>query len=129
VHGQVLVQLLSVRLRASPSAGKGLDAIRRFIRFGETAPYPLVSETVQPILRDDSSSRRQTAGHLLTVNWAASGVDLVGQVSLFNSVTYSVSLARQYAGAVWRPIRSGLHFNVREKTVQPLLPVSDLVLP
>lgn len=105
------------------------DEIRRFIRFGDTPAYPLVSETVRPILRDDSISRRQTSGHLLTVNWAASGVDLVGQVSLFNSITYSVSLARQYAGHIWRPIRRGLHFNIREKTVQPLFPVSPLVLP
>jgi hypothetical protein len=108
---------------------RDFDAIRRFIRFGDKAPYALVTETVQPILRDDSSSRRQTTGHLLTLNWAASGIDIVGQVSLFNSVTYSVSLARQYAGAIWRPIRSGLHFNLREKTVQPLFAASTLVLP
>ncbi len=65
-------------------------------------------------------------GHLLTVNWAASGVDLVGQVSLFNSVTYAVSLASGYKGAVWRPVRSGLHFNLQTRTVEPLLAVSSI---
>jgi len=66
---------------------RDFDAIGRFIRYGETPGYDLVRERFGPILRDDSAARRQTSGHLLTVNWAASGVDLVGQVSLFNSIT------------------------------------------
>ena len=107
---------------------KDFDVIRRFIRYGDAPTYPVVAETFQPILRDDSMTRRQTSGHLLTVNWADSGVDLVGQVSLFNSITYSISLAQQYSGTVWRPIRSGLHFNIREKTVQPLFSGSALLL-
>ena len=99
---------------------KDFDVIRRFIRYGETPANPLVKETVEPILHDDSTNRRQTAGHLLTLNWAASGVDIVGQVSLFNSVTYAVALARPYTGALWVPMKNGLHFNIREKIVQPL---------
>lgn len=105
------------------------DVTRRFIRYGDTPGYDLVRERFGPILQDDSAMHRQTSGHLLTVNWGGSGVDLVGQVSLFNSVTYSVSLARHYSGALWRPVRGGLHFNLRDRTVQPLLPVSPLVLP
>jgi hypothetical protein len=105
------------------------DAIRRFIRHGDTPGYELVRERFGPILKDDSATRRQTSGHLITVNWGASGVDLVGQVSLFNSVTYSVSLSRNYSGALWRPLRSGVHFNLRDRTVQPLLPVSPLLVP
>jgi len=108
---------------------KDFDVIRRFIRYGDMPAYPVVVETFQPILRDDSSTRRQTPGHLLTVNWAASGIDLVGQVSLFNSITYSISLAGQYSGTVWRPIRSGLHFDIGRKTVQPLRAISGHLLP
>jgi hypothetical protein len=104
------------------------DAIRRFVRYGETAGYELVRERFGPILQDDSETRRQTSGHLLTVNWAASGVHLVGQVSLFNSVTYAVSLTRHYRG-LWRPVSSGLHFNLLERKVQPLQAVSGFLLP
>jgi hypothetical protein len=50
-------------------------------------------------------------------------------VSLFNSVTYSVSLARNYSGALWRPVRSGLHFDLRDRIAEPLLPVSPFVVP
>jgi len=105
---------------------RDFDTTRRFIRDGETPEYDLVRERFEPILRDDSATRRQTSGHLLTVSWAASGVDLVGQVSLFNSVTYSVSLTRHYSG-VWRPVRAGLHFNLRDRKVEPLQAVSNLL--
>jgi hypothetical protein len=109
--------------------GSDFDVIRNFVRYGDMPDYDLVIEQFDPILRDDSPQRRQTSGHLLTVSWAASGVDLVGQVSLFNSVTYAVSLARGYSGAVWRPVRSGLHFNLRKRIVEPLFAVSSLMLP
>jgi hypothetical protein len=107
---------------------RDFDTIRRFIRYGETPEYDLVRERFGPILRDDSATRRQTSGHLLTVSWAASGVDLVGQVSLFNYVTYAVSLARQYDG-MWRPVRRGLHFDLRDRRIQPLQAVSSHLLP
>jgi len=104
------------------------DAIRAFIRYGQEAPYPLVAETLRPILQDDAQHRRQTPGHLLTVNWTGSQGDLVGQVSLFNAVTYCVSLSRSFRG-IWRPIRAGLHFDLRSRTIQPLTSIStDLLL-
>jgi hypothetical protein len=107
---------------------RDFDTIRRFIRYGETPEYDLVLERFGPILQDDSVTRCQTFGHLLTVGWAESGVDLVGQVSLFNSVTYAVSLARQFAG-IWRPIRSGLHFDLRDRRVLPIMGISRRLLP
>lgn len=104
------------------------DPIRRFIRYSEEAPYELVVERYGPILRDDSRSRRQTDGHLMTINWSATGVDLVGQVSLFNSMTYNVSLARHYSGLLWRPIRNGLHFNIRKMCVEPMFATDESLL-
>src|ERR1041385_562230 len=104
------------------------DPIRRFIRYGEEAPYDLVVERYGPILPDDSRSRRQTGGHLMTLNWGATGLDLVGQVSLFNSITYNVSLARHYCGPLWRPIRNGLHFNIRKMCVEPMFAADESLL-
>jgi hypothetical protein len=104
------------------------DPIRQFVRYGLETDYPLVVEALEPILRDDTAHQRQTAGHLLTVNWTASQQDLVGQVSLFNAVTYRVSLARGFTG-LWRPVTAGLHFNLHSKTIQPLSAISPLLLP
>jgi hypothetical protein len=108
---------------------RDFDLVRRFIRYGEMPSYPVVVANFGPILRDDSPTRRQTGGHLLTLDWSASGLDLVGQVSVFNSITYVVSLARHYSGVVWRPIRSGLHFDIRKRVVRPLTPVSEVLIP
>jgi len=104
------------------------DPIRQFIRYGETLPYPLVTERYEPILRDDLKTQRQTDGHLLTLNWSVSGLDLVGQVSLFNSITYSVALARRYSGTLWIPVQSGLHFNIRKKCIERMVCVREALL-
>ncbi len=103
--------------------GRDFDVIRRFIRLSETPSFPLVIEEFRPILYDDSPTIRQTKGHLITVNWTGSGADLVAQVSIFNYLTYSVSLARQFEG-LWRPVRKGSHFNIEKRLIEDLTGVS-----
>src|SRR6266849_11031706 len=88
----------------------GFNALRTFVRYGTRASYPLVVVRAAPILADDTASTRQTDGHLVTAAWTRDSRHIVGQVSLFNSVTYAVSLAKDFAG-VWRPLRTGHHFN------------------
>jgi hypothetical protein len=101
--------------------------IRNFIRFGSMPPYPAVVESFKPILQTDSPTRRQTNGHLLTLEWEGTDL-LVGQVSLFNYLTYRVTLARRFAG-LWRQIRDGLHFNIENRRFRRLTPVSTGLLP
>src|SRR5260370_14538501 len=55
------------------------DPISQFVRYGLETDYPLVDETLEPILRDVTTHQRHTAGHLLTVNCTVSQQDLVGQ--------------------------------------------------
>ena len=109
--------------------GGDFDVIRRFIRYGAEAPYPLVVAGSKPILYDDRPPARQTGGHLLTVSWASSLNDLVGEVSLFNRIAYRVSLCRQFSGELWRPIRSGVHYDLERKMVKPLLGFSRNLVP
>jgi hypothetical protein len=92
------------------------DAIRAYIRRGESPGYLLVAADDRPILRKDSRTQRQTAGNLVTVNWTGDRRHVVGQFSPFNRVTYRVSLARDFSG-LWRPIRSGHHFDLGTRTV------------
>jgi hypothetical protein len=106
--------------------GSDFNAARRFVRFGEVPGYRIVRESFQPILRDDEVERRQTSGHLLTVDWNPVG-GVLGQVSLFNHTTYRVALTRNYSG-VWRPIRSGLHFNHKTGAVDRLRGVPGMLI-
>jgi hypothetical protein len=85
-----------------------------------------VISTFSPILHFDQPTFRQTEGHLLTLGWNATNLE--GQVSLFNYVTYKVLLCRFFAG-VWRPIRSGVHFNVNSMKVDRLTGVAANLMP
>jgi hypothetical protein len=80
----------------------------------------------EPILKYDTRTRRQTNGHLVTVDWAIDGTSIFGQVSLFNRARYSVSLARNYRG-LWRQIRSGHLFDIQRRRVRRLLGTNLIV--
>jgi hypothetical protein len=109
--------------------GSDFDVIREFIRYGGVRPHPLVIASSRPILYDDRPAARQTDGHLLTLSWAESLSDLVGEVSLFNRITYHVSLCRHFSGRLWRPIRSGVHYDLERNIVTPLIGFSKDLAP
>jgi hypothetical protein len=91
--------------------GAPFDAARRFIRYGTQAGYQLVLIRQEAILEDEPVEGRRRLGHLITVNWAGDNVSILGQVSLFNWITYRVSLARDVQGER-RDIAKGSFFNV-----------------
>jgi hypothetical protein len=105
------------------------DVVRQFVRYGRVPPYPLVVPRFTPILHADRPSARQTDGHLLTLSWTESLTDIVGQVSLFNSITYNVSLCRQFSGPIWRQVRSGVHFDLEKMIVKPLRGFPKYLMP
>jgi hypothetical protein len=98
----------------------GFNALRTVVRYGTRASYLLVDVRTAPILADDTPLTRQTDGHLVTAAWTRDSRHIVGQVSLFNSVTYAVSLAKDFAG-IWRPLRTGHHFNYRTGRIDKLV--------
>ena len=96
------------------------DGVRKFIRYGSPSPYSVVIPHSHPILFDDTSTRRQTNGHLLTLGWERDSRGVVAEVSPFNEITYRVALTRNYKG-LWRDIRSGHHFDIESRRVSRLL--------
>ena len=100
---------LALELGSDFVLSKDFEVIRNFIRHGVEPPYPIVVPSFAPILHRDSPELRQTDGHLLTLSW--NSVDLLGNVSLFNYLSYTVLLSRGFCG-VWRPIRCGIHFTL-----------------
>jgi hypothetical protein len=108
--------------RAGPDfvRSETFNAIRGYIRYGTRAPYPLVKPDHRPILADDTIEARQTDGHMVTAAWTMDNKHLVGQVSLFNALTYFVSLSRDFVG-VWRPLVTGHHFDHRSGDITLLV--------
>ena len=107
--------------------GADFDVVRRFVRYGDEPPYPLFVQSHRQILYDDRPACRQTNGHLLALSWT--GFDLVSEVSLFNYITYGVSLCRRFSGLIWRPIRNGIHYDVEKMIATPLVGFSKVLAP
>jgi hypothetical protein len=100
------------------------DDIRDYIRHG-TAPrwsarLPVVFPVSNPILFDDARQARQTNGHLVTFDWQAGQMGFYAQVSLFNTITYRVRICPFYRGLWHSDFRRGHHFNVEDRTIEPL---------
>jgi len=95
------------------------NPIRAYIRYGVEPNYQIVTISNRPILANDTLLRQKTSGHLIVIDFPPNGRDIVGQVSLFNSITYNVVLAKNFSG-LWRPIRSGHHFNIQQMVAEPV---------
>jgi hypothetical protein len=83
---------------------------RRYIRYGAKPKHSLIKIRQEPILGDEPLYGKRRSAHLLTIDWAADKQSIVGQVSLFNWLTYSVCLARNVLGER-RAIQNGHFFD------------------
>jgi len=95
--------------------------IRNFILKNEMVDYSLVTFNQEAILEDEKQSLMRREGHIITVGWAIDGVSVVGQVSLFNLLSYKVSLAREFVG-VKKQLNRGSFFNVRSGKICEISP-------
>lgn len=95
------------------------DTIRSYIREGVQTFYPLVSISERPILADESNSERRRLGHIITLNWSDDHKSIVSMVSLFNRITYSISLSRDYSGEI-RNLARGNFFDIANRQILPL---------
>lgn len=119
--GKIAFNYLAWCIGADFVRGGSFNPLRAYVRHGTLAPYPLVRVVDRPILADDTMESRQTDGHLVTASWTTPGNHhIVGQVSLFNSITYSVSLARDYVG-LWLPLVTGHHFSHQTGAISMLV--------
>jgi hypothetical protein len=96
------------------------NAIRSYIRERTQPSYPLVRVDPQSMLIDDTGGVRRSDAHMVAAAWTLDNKHLVGQVSLFNALTYFVALSWDFLG-VWRPLVTGHHFDHRGRRITPLL--------
>jgi len=124
---KILFNYLSFCVGHEFSLDENFNTIRDFIRYGNVPDYPLVDVSNEPILHTDTRNLRQTDGHLVTINWTGDNRNITAQISLFNRITYRVSLAHDFQG-IWRPIRQGHLFDVGNRTISQL-GVTSLIFP
>ncbi len=103
--------------------------VRRFVRYDEGDSRAFFTVTTSPVLYEDQKLRKYgiktTDGHLIILEWK--GSDILCKVSLFNVNTYLVRLVAKFRG-IWRPIKSGHHFAVRQMKVSKLAPISKKIM-
>ena len=97
------------------------NPIRRYIRFGYKAPYPFVIIIEKAILGDEPIVGKRRVGHLITLDRSKNKLSIVSQVSLFNLMTYSVLLAKDYKGKDFI-YRKGSFFNLADNEIYELTP-------
>jgi len=105
------------------------NEFRRYVRYGEEPSWkPAILPSSQPILYDDSPRWRQTKGHLITFGWSRNNRGILVQVSLFNNITYHVSLCPHFSG-LWHPLSAGHHFDIESRTVSKLGNANRVIIP
>jgi len=100
--------------------------IRNFIRndHGNQNEFFFVNQP--PILEDDRRFKiRETQGHLIILEWQ--GMNLNARLSLFNMWTFLIKLSTHHSG-LWIPIKGGHHFDIKSRTVNPLVSIHKSLL-
>ncbi len=95
------------------------DSIRGFIRNGVRPVFTPVTPSNTPILAYDTETKRQTASHIIVLETKDNGSTIQSRVSLFNGVTYTVTLAKFFSGVFSKP-DGGHCFDFQRKKVEPL---------
>jgi hypothetical protein len=98
------------------------DVAREYIRYGRSPPYPVVdlSDPNRPLLADEPVEGLRNVGHMITAGWNIDFTCLLAQVTLFNRVTYPISLAAPYAGPREGIISRGHFFNTNTHEIVDL---------
>lgn len=95
--------------------------IRQYIRYGKKGSYPFVVIIEKAILGDEPVVGKRRVGHLITLDRSKNKLSIVSQVSLFNLMTYSVLLAKDYNGKDFL-YRKGSFFNLGDNEIYELTP-------
>jgi len=108
---------------AGPEIGlkSSFNPIRRYIRYGEKSSFPFVVILEKAILGDEPVEGKRRLGHLISFDWSKNGLSLVSQVSLFNWMTYSAFLAKDFEDKTFC-LRKGNFFNLANNEILELAP-------
>jgi hypothetical protein len=99
------------------------DEIRAYILHGDLGSrQSFVSIRGSSILLEEQTGPKVTSGHIIAINWGLLPDQIIGYVSLFNSVHYSVVLSHKYVG-LWFDLSVGHHFDVKTKKISKLIPM------
>jgi hypothetical protein len=95
---------------------RDFDPVRNYVRYGSSCEQPIVYFSSKPRLDNENGSRAFVDGHIVAVGWDITNENIGCGLSLFNAMTYQVTLCRNYAG-LWFPLKSGHAFDFKAARV------------
>lgn len=96
-----------------------LDAARNYIRYGKSPGYKIVVPINQAILENEKGAAYRSVGHVLVLEKPQDERSILAQVSLINSISYLVSLGRDFPDSL--PFEAtGLFFHVGDMSIIPV---------
>jgi hypothetical protein len=98
--------------------GPEFDMARRYIRYGTLPDYPMMSTDEVAILEGEPIEGLRVLGHIITTAWTAVH-SVLAQVSLFNWLTYRISLTKEIDGPA-PDIGRGHIFDVANRRIHEL---------
>jgi hypothetical protein len=98
--------------------GEEFDMARRYIRHGTLPDYPMISIDEVAILEGEPIEGLRVLGHIITTAWTPVH-SILAQVSLFNWLTYRISLTKEI-GEPAPEIRRGHVFDVANRKIHEL---------
>jgi hypothetical protein len=94
------------------------DMVRRYIRYGEMPDYQMMAIDEVAILRGEPVEGLRALGHIVTTAWTFAP-SVLAEVSLFNWLTYRISLTKEFDGPR-QEIRRGHIFDVANRKIHEL---------
>jgi HNH endonuclease len=104
--------------------------IRQFIRYGELPPGELgdtIKPSNRPLFANDTLHRRRF-GHILCLQWDITRRHVLAEVSLFNSLMWTMILARDFSG-LFREIKHCHFYDIQKLIVNQLPVISRELVP
>jgi hypothetical protein len=104
--------------------------IRQFIRYGELPPGQLgdtIKPSNRPLFANDTLHRRRF-GHIMCLQWDITRRHVLAEMSLFNSLTWTMILARDFSG-LFREIKHCHFYDIQKLIVNQLPVISRELVP
>jgi hypothetical protein len=101
--------------------------IREFIRQGTRPSWNVIDVRAENTDLGDTRGLRVTTGHVLAVVWPDPQTVPVGNVSLFNQVTYAVRFTDSVPG-VWWDLFSAHYFDIQKHEVRKMVGTNTVLL-
>lgn len=126
---KIAFNYLAYSIDHSFALNDNFNQIRDFIRYGRSGSNHVFFQKRPILFNEIRFGIRETQGHMITVEWDRANVQILSQITLFNTIIYKVILCRRYDGII-REIATGHHFDIisNEITSMPKLPRNFIVL-